>query len=31
MKIDTNLKISVHLWKSMNLDTFWAHFGKNSI
>ena len=23
--------MAVHLWKSMNLDTFWAHFSKNSI
>ena len=20
--------MAVHLWKSMNLDTFWDHFGK---
>ena len=23
--------MAIHLWKSMNLDTFWVHFGKNSI
>ena len=23
--------MAVHLWKSMNLDTFWEHFGKNCI
>ena len=23
-----NLEMDVHLWKSVNLDTFWTHFGK---
>ena len=31
MKIDIDLKMAGHLWKSMNSDTFSAHFGKNSI
>ena len=30
-KLILNLKMDVHLWKSMNLDTFWDHFGKNCI